>query len=309
MFAGNLGTSKFTEQFWNANSNLGDIDLLAFNGNIVLDSGEYNCMCLWDNFFQNLRLYWARRKRIIPMMIGIGEFDTGLSYMTKDNSFLGEFHSSNFNPKSIPAIDMFPQSIINGVYTYNDYGVAAIRLYDSPTAKNFYLISMDPGVQISSASLKSKEIFRTIKDDDIVIVMWSASIHPGCKYSKWLFDVSNARHEWELFFSQYADIVVEGGGSFKSLKRYRDVNNLNDNVQNTVYVGDTYISGAPPSGTYDEICIQEKDDDALDKYRFKEMKTWKQAQAWYIDIKTNILSAKASLDDADVAFDQFNIKI
>jgi len=168
---------------------------------------------------------------------------------------------------------------------------------------------MDPGVQISSASLKSKEVFRAIKDEDIVIVMWPASIHPGCKYSKWLFDVANARHEWELFFSQYADVVVEGGGSFKSLKRYRDVNNLNDSVQNTVYVGDTFISGNPPVGIQDEVCMKENGDDALDKYRYKEMKNWRQRQAWYIDVKTNILSAKASFNNADETFDQFNIAI
>lgn len=309
MFAGNLGTSKITQEFWNENDNLGDVDLLAFNGNIVLDSGEYNCMCLWDNFFQNLRLYWARRKRIIPMMIGIGELDTGLSYLTKDNSFLGEFHSSNYNPKSIPAIDMFPQSIIKGTYTYNDYGVAAMRLYDSPTAKNFYLISMDPGVQIASSSLKSKEVFRGIKDEDIVIVMWAASIHPGCKYSKYLFDVENARHEWELFFTEYADLVVEGGGSFKSLKRYRDINNLNDNVQNTIYVGDTFISGYPPAGDKD-ICKSEYSDDVLDKYRFKEMgNNWRERSAWYVDIKSSIMTVKASFNDANKPLDQFNVKV
>lgn len=271
-----------------------------------------NCMCLWDELFNNMRVYFSRRREIVPIFVGVGEMDTGTSYFTpKKGGFMGGMHPSSEKNKT-PIQRLFPQARIGGTDTYAEYGVASLKLSNPTAAKQVYLIAMDPGLTISMQDVKNKEIFRHLKPQDIVIVMWPAALHPGCKYSKWLFNVDKARQEWSVFFDQYADVVVEGGGSFKALKRYRDVNNLNDNLINTVYIGDTFISGNPPAGEFtgeDSVCIQEDADDSVDQFRYKHQSNPKQRHAWYITVGGDHLEGKASLNKQSEEFDKFSIKI
>lgn len=141
--------------------------------------------------------------------------DTGFSYYTK-KGFMGKWHPSNIHRKTTPIMDMFPQALIDGTNTYAEYGVSVIKLSDDKADKQVYIVAMDPGLQLSVHDLKTKEVFRRMKAKDIVIIMWPAALHPGCKYSPYLFNVESARQEWGVFFDEYADVVVEGGGSFKS---------------------------------------------------------------------------------------------
>jgi len=249
VFIGNMGTSIKAQEFWINNANLQNTDLIAFNGNVVLDGGDFNCLCLWDELLKNMRIYFFRRQKIIPIFMGIGDMDMGYNYMSKHKFFNG-WHPSN-GIMDIPARTLFPQAMVGPklIDTYNDYGVMALKLFNNKLgamAKKIYIVSVDPGLKVAPASLRSKEIFRDMVPTDIVIIMWSAALHPACKWNKWMFDMDAATNEWKTFFDQYADIVVEGGGGFKALKNYRDVNNMNDKVMNTIYVGDSYISGTPP---------------------------------------------------------------
>jgi hypothetical protein len=87
---------------------------------------------------------------------------------------------------------------------------------------------------------------------------------------------------------------------------------MNDKVTNTVYVGDSYISGTPPNVPFEgegNACIKEDYvDDDVDQYRFKNVGNIKQAHAWYLTISTSTLQGFAKLTSPE-AFDQFEIRI
>lgn len=90
------------------------------------------------------------------------------------------------------------------------------------------------------------------------------------------------------------------------------MNNLNENIINTVYIGDTFISGEPPAGDFggaNSICIKETDDDEIDQFRFKQQQNNKLRHAWYIQIGASQLHGVARFNRTDKLLDQFSIKI
>lgn len=224
-------------------------------------------------------------------------------------------HPSN-EGHDIPIRTFFPQAMINqgGKYidTYDTYGVQSLSLHQpgNAAAKKIIFITIDPGLVVHPQSLKSKEVFHNLKPADIVILMWPAALHPACKWNKYMFDVKTAFNEWRVFFDQYADIVVEGGGQFKLMKYYQDVNNINTKVINTVYVGDAWISGQPNAAATASPpqCITESDNyNDIDKYRYRDIKNKANAHAWFFKIGSDTLTGKAAFGGAP--FTDFTIKI
>ena len=75
---GDLGNTRIAVQTWKSLQNQSQIDIIQIGGDISYDNGMPNCYTCWDLFFTQYKALCEAHRKIIPLILSVGNHDVGL---------------------------------------------------------------------------------------------------------------------------------------------------------------------------------------------------------------------------------------
>lgn len=168
----------------------------------------------------------------------IGDMDVG--YKGKNfTGFVREMnHYSNEGFKFLPINLFLPSYSPSAWIEYKEKGMLKYNV------SGVDLITFDGGYFTDLSDPYRKQEFQkmTIKSNYVMVMVYG-SIFPACALNEYEYDTISLRQNWKAIFDLRADIVIEGS-SF-GLKREITLISMDPNSTETVYLGDSFISGEP----------------------------------------------------------------